>query len=130
MNVDVYDHSTKIGSIVLPNGKMSTQYVKANWSSIISGPLLKIMSTACDPNDIGLKSQADFIKWLQDYKNWKRGYKGKVDAPNCVDYWGVALTNQHIHRMYWTDEFEDGLDLNFFSSPKDASLLSIHLHSD
>jgi hypothetical protein len=129
MNVDVYnDFLRKIATITLPNGKVSTKYLKANWATIISGPLLTQLLQYCDYHDIGLSSEADYIAWLKDPKNWKRGHKGKLD-PDDQENWEVPVDNC-VHRMMWTDEFQDGMDLNFISDPTDSTLLSIHIHSD
>lgn len=130
MNVEIYDHDMKVGTITLPNGRVSTQYLKANWPAIISGPLLKVMLSNCGYEELGLATEADFVVWLQDHKNWKRGYKGKLREDE-EEYWGITVpVKDCIHRMLWTDEFHEALDLNFISYPKDTSLLSIHVHSD
>jgi hypothetical protein len=119
----------QVGAITLPAGKISTAFLKANWSTIISGPLLQLLPVDWVMEELNL-SQADAIKWLKDPNNWKRGYKGKLDDENQEGLGLGALVKDRILRMYWTDTFADGMDLNFVSEPKDASLLSIHLHSD
>lgn len=119
----------KVGTIMLPNGKVSTAYIKNNWAAIISGPLLKILPVDWVKEEHQC-STVDAIKWLQDPTSWKRFYKKKLEDGD-EEYWGGSQSfKDHIARGYWTDEFADGMDLNFISSPKDGSLLSIHLHSD
>lgn len=133
MIVNIFDHDLCVGTIKLPNGKVSTAYIKGNWAAIISGPLLNLLAGNCAPftyQDLGLTKHADYVAWLQDPSNWKRGHKSKL-ADGDEQYWGVTQSVKDcVHRMYWTDQFQDGMDLNFVSSPKDAHLLSIHLHSD
>lgn len=141
MNVDIYDaHSIKIGTITLPDKKVSTKFLRDNWPAIISGPLLKLLLgfRGCGGlyEDRGTRvSEQEFTFWLQNPENWKRKCKERLTGTEedevGADYWGMTYPLKDcIHRMFMTDEFEDGMDLNFFSSPKDASLLSIHLHSD
>lgn len=137
MNVDIYDHDMKVGSITLPDAKVSTAFLKQNWATIITGmahilPLDWVKEHFNTNTGVTMTGDSDAVKWLSNPKNWKRGHKGKLD-PDTAEYWGFASAQQvkdFVHRMYWTDEFLDGMDLNFISSPKDATLISIHLHSD
>ena len=138
MNVDIYTESSEhVGTITLPDGKVSTAYLKANWPAIIVGmahvlPLDWVKVHFNTNTGVHMTTDADAIQWLSNPKNWKRGHKGKLkDGDGDGEYWGIPNADPNtVHRMFWTDEFADGMDLNFMSAPKDASLLSIHLHSD
>lgn len=135
MQVDIFDHDMKVGSITLPDGKVSTAFLRANWGTIITGmahilPLDWVKEHFNTNTGVTMRGDSDAVMWLSNPKNWKRGHKGNLDADQG-EYWGIQTqTKGLIHRMYWTDEFLDGMDLNFISAPKDATLLSIHLHSD
>lgn len=134
MIVDIYtDSSDKAGSLTLPDGKVTTKFLRDNWATIITG-LLPILPLDMVKEHLNTQTgltvdDADTIKWLQNPFYWKRGHKGKLEDNG--EYWGIPNADPKcVHRMFWTDEFLDGMDLNFFSAPKDAALLSIHLHSD
>lgn len=128
IDVPIYDHDLKVGSVKLPPGKVSTHYIKSNWSTIISG-MLSILPVEWVMEHYQY-TRSDAIKWLKDPNNWKREHKGIIDMLEAQDYWGVSTGKGSIHRMYLTNDFQDGMDLNFISTPKDAALMSIHLHSD
>lgn len=128
MGVRIYDHDMLVSTVLfLPNGPINTKWIKSNWSNIVGGALLELMLPCFDYRDYNFKSESDYIKWLKDSSHWKRIYKGKVDPDES---WDTTYPDGSIRRMFITDEFEDGMDLNFITSPKDVDLLSIHFHSD
>jgi len=127
MSVRIYDHDMLVDVVILPNGPINTKWIKSNWSNIVGSALLELMLPCFDYRDLNFKSESDYIKWLKDSTHWKRIYKGKVDPDES---WDTTYPDGSIRRMFITDEFEDGMDLNFITSPKDTDLLSIHFHSD